>query len=313
MYNLLTNDSAIELQNIPDCSIDSVVTDPPYLINLFEQSWDSKDNDLTPVFTQCNRILKEGGYIISFAYPSTYHIIANMLQKANFEIQDMLIWQHEMGWPKSQDIGKKVEAYRITGKGNMQAIKQAACIQKNIPYIKDVGSHKRRLEGKPKDRFGSLGTNSVKLDHDNEWSGWFTDIKPTMEPLILAQKKYKGSAWNNCLKNGVGALNITAVGQDGKLAGNIFKIPKPSKSERNLGLNGDTDHPSVKPVQLMRLLNKLITPSGGTIVDPFMGSGTTGIAAVIDGYNFIGIDSNDNYVNISKKRIEASLSQIKEL
>lgn len=65
----------------------------------------------------------------------------------------------------------------------------------------------------------------------------------------------------------------------------------------------ENSHPTVKPTELMRYLCRLITPPGGTILDPFMGSGSTGKAARAEGFNFIGIELNREYVEIAKRRI----------
>ena len=65
-------------------------------------------------------------------------------------------------------------------------------------------------------------------------------------------------------------------------------------------------HPTVKPVALMRWLVRLVTPPGGVILDPFTGSGTTGIAAVQEGFDFIGIERKAEYVAITSSRLEAA-------
>jgi site-specific DNA-methyltransferase (adenine-specific) len=65
-------------------------------------------------------------------------------------------------------------------------------------------------------------------------------------------------------------------------------------------------HPTVKPTELMRYLIKLVTPPGGTVLDPFAGSGSTGKACKIEGFNFIGIEKELEYVTIAKARIEAT-------
>lgn len=72
-------------------------------------------------------------------------------------------------------------------------------------------------------------------------------------------------------------------------------------------------HPTVKPTALMRYLCKLVTPPGGIILDPFMGSGSTGKGAVIEGFDFIGIDLSPEYVEIAKRRIEFANSYLVEL
>jgi hypothetical protein len=85
----------------------------------------------------------------------------------------------------------------------------------------------------------------------------------------------------------------------------FFYTAKASRKERNAGLpEGATcTHPCVKPVSVMRHLVRLVTRKGGVVLDPFMGSGTTGIAAVLEGINFIGIDLSEEYVEIAKARI----------
>lgn len=81
---------------------------------------------------------------------------------------------------------------------------------------------------------------------------------------------------------------------------------KASKSERNAGMpEGSTcTHPTVKPVSVMRHLVRLVVPPGGLVLDPFMGSGSTGIAAVREGFDFVGIEMNEEYLRIAEARIE---------
>lgn len=114
-------------------------------------------------------------------------------------------------------------------------------------------------------------------------------------------------------------------------ASRFFYVAKASKRERNAGLNvkspdisdeassdslgtsrcvipqtNHNHHPTVKPIKLMTYLIRLITPPGGVVLDPFMGSGSTGVAAVKDGFRFIGCELNEEYLTIAKKRIEAA-------
>jgi site-specific DNA-methyltransferase (adenine-specific) len=85
----------------------------------------------------------------------------------------------------------------------------------------------------------------------------------------------------------------------------FFYAAKASRKERNAGLPEETPctHPTVKPVAVMRHLVRLVTRKGGVVLDPFMGSGTTGVAAVLEGLNFIGIDLSDEYLTIARARI----------
>ena len=125
----------------------------------------------------------------------------------------------------------------------------------------------------------------------------------------------------------------------------FFYCPKVSKKERNAGCDGlemkehpsvdfrpnhkvkadqghegtpysrfkpeRNNHPTVKPIALMSYLTKLITPEGGIVLDPFMGSGSTGMACAMEGFDFVGIDMDEDYVAISEARIEWARSQKK--
>lgn len=100
-------------------------------------------------------------------------------------------------------------------------------------------------------------------------------------------------------------------------ASRFFYVAKASRRERNAGLEGMPDrldfsryegnknhHPTIKPIKLMEYLITLITPPNGTVLDPFMGSGSTGVAAKNLGFNFTGIELNDEYFEIAKRRLE---------
>jgi DNA modification methylase len=90
-------------------------------------------------------------------------------------------------------------------------------------------------------------------------------------------------------------------------ASRFFYVAKASRAEREAGLDSDSDranhHPTVKPIELMRYLVRLVTPKGGVVLDPFMGSGSTGCAAMLEGFDFVGIDITPEYVEIARRRI----------
>jgi site-specific DNA-methyltransferase (adenine-specific) len=81
---------------------------------------------------------------------------------------------------------------------------------------------------------------------------------------------------------------------------NICKCEEPER----VGISNKNNHPTVKPTDLMAYLIRLVTPKGGIVLDPFMGSGSTGKAAVIEGMEFIGIEREEEYYEIAKQRIE---------
>jgi site-specific DNA-methyltransferase (adenine-specific) len=112
---------------------------------------------------------------------------------------------------------------------------------------------------------------------------------------------------DNPNKNTYGKWNPDTVANDtyGDKGGasRFFYCPKASKKDRNEG-NTTNQHPTVKPTDLMLYLIRLITPKGGTTLDPFMGSGSTGKAAIRGGFDFIGIEREEEYFDISKARID---------
>jgi site-specific DNA-methyltransferase (adenine-specific) len=93
------------------------------------------------------------------------------------------------------------------------------------------------------------------------------------------------------------------MGDDGSAA-RFFYCAKANKAERNAGLTDRNHHPTVKPVDLMRYLIRLVTPANGIVLDPFLGSGTTAVAAIHEGVEWIGFEINPEYGHIAERRAE---------
>jgi transcriptional regulator with XRE-family HTH domain len=155
-----------------------------------------------------------------------------------------------------------------------------------------------------------------------QWAGWGTALKPALEPITVARKPLTGTVAANVLEHGTGALNVDGcrVGDaSGRWPANLihdgseepaallgdaarfFYCAKASRSDRGEGNN----HPTVKPTDLMRYLCRLVTPPGGTVLDPFTGSGSTGKAAALEGFHFLGIEREAEYLDIARARIRA--------
>ena len=105
------------------------------------------------------------------------------------------------------------------------------------------------------------------------------------------------------LGDGSFGQNSGGLGDSGSAA-RFFYCAKASKRDRDEGMEARNNHATVKPTDLMRYLCRLVTPPGGVVLDPFMGSGTTGKAAILEGMQFIGIEKDPDYFEIAKKRIE---------
>jgi site-specific DNA-methyltransferase (adenine-specific) len=273
MFNLINGDSIKELPKIQTSSIDAIITDPPYGISFMNNKWDYDLPDIE-LWKQCLRILKPGGHLVSFSSARTYHRLVCNVEDAGFDIRD-----------QSLQDGRSRKNRAI---GNQQVANyKTSLVEKTIGFSK--------------------------------WEGWGTALKPAHEPIVLARKPLsEKNVVENVLKHNGGALNINAckiptknnprfpanVIHDGNTnidsLNNYFYCAKPSKQEKG----NQNIHPTVKPLELMTYLCKLVTPKEGTILDPFMGSGTTGIASSKLNFNFIGIEKDLNYFEIAQKRIK---------
>ena len=124
---------------------------------------------------------------------------------------------------------------------------------------------------------------------------------------------------NGVTSNGVTGWGKALVGtpdvgySDAGSAARFFYCAKASKSERNAGLDKQNFHPTVKPLALMRYLVKLVTPPGGTVLDPFLGSGSTAVACVLEGFDWIGCEMTEDYWPIIEARVEWAHNQPKTL
>jgi site-specific DNA-methyltransferase (adenine-specific) len=160
-------------------------------------------------------------------------------------------------------------------------------------------------------------------------------------PNSKAPKPYGGEDYKDTSMFGIGGVNHGNEYGDSGSAARFFYCAKASKRDRNEGLEEFEEvrehdgraqgkvggnnprnrtnaaklnhHPTVKPTSLMQYLVRLVTPQGGTVLDPFMGSGSTGKACVYEGFNFIGIDQSSEYVGIARARIEFAVNNKAEM
>ena len=364
MIKIINGDSIKELKKFPDNYFHSVVTDPPYGLSFMGKKWDY-DVPSVELWTEVFRVLKEGGYLLSFAGTRTQHRMAVNIEDAGFEIRDMIAWVYGSGFPKSHNIGKAVDKLQ----GNEREF-----IGENIHSANRKGKYEGWNLGNEGKRYDTKG--------NSEWEGWGTALKPALEPITMARKPFKTSVAENVLKNGVGGFNIdgcrvqtnencyrkpsTTEGTNtygkSKMMGGLgntqgrfpanfihdgsdevkdlleessrfFYCAKASKQDRNEGLEdfeekqysydgrdkeienayqrnksiSNNNHPTVKPTDLMRYLVRLVTPKEGIVLDCFMGSGSTGKACALEGFNFVGIDLDKDYCKIAKARIDKAI------
>ena len=296
---IICSDSLELLQQIESNSIDVVLTDPPYFLDKLDDNWDydkvsSQNNQYTikslpagmkfdreqgkkfyawylKISSEIFRVLKPGGFFFSFSSPRLYHRMACAIDDAGFEIRDAFMWLY------TQNQAKAMGVDHFIGKMDIDA------------------ETKEKLKEK--------------------LNGWKTpQIKSCFEPIAMAQKPTDETYLKNMLKYEVGLFNtnvrignnmypanVFTVDNINELIDKTFLLPKPTKKEK-----GEyNDHKTVKPLAVCEYLIKLSAfAKDAIILDPFVGSGTTAVAAKKLGKNYIGIDANEKYVKISERRLK---------
>jgi DNA modification methylase len=220
---LLLGDCREVLKTLPDASVDSVVTDPPYELGFMGKAWDASGvaYDVN-VWRECLRVLKPGGHLLAFGGSRTYHRLACAVEDAGFEIRDQIMWVYASGFPKSLDVSKAMD-------------KAAGARGHDSTRFNAVGQQGERTTGG--DRFRSDHPDYVKpqgiTDDARQWQGWGTALKPAHEPIVVARKPLIGTVAENVLAFGTGAINV-----DGCRVGIDEQLPSYTPSQSGLGRKG---------------------------------------------------------------------------
>jgi site-specific DNA-methyltransferase (adenine-specific) len=218
------------MDTIDKCSVDSIVTDPPYHLTSIVQrfgkegsapaqfgtdgafaraskgfmgkEWDGGDIAFQAnTWRKCYELLKPGGHLIAFSGSRTYHRMAVAIEDAGFEIRDQCIWLYGSGFPKSHNIGREIDKKQ----GNDREVVGEVRAGKNA-LGQDSGWNKHN------------NRTQIEITKGNsEWEGWGTALKPAHEPMVLARKPLsEKSVADNVMKHGTGAINIDGCRIEGQ-------------------------------------------------------------------------------------------------
>jgi len=287
---------------IPDF-FHSCVVDPPYEIKIMGRQWDDSGVSFDPaVWAMVLRVMRPGAYLLSFAGPRTYHRIASAIEDAGFEIVNQLMWLYGSGMNKVGYIREAHGDWPGAG-GSLK------------PGHEPIVMARKPLEGTLRENVAKWGTGCVQIDgcrvalQDDADAATFAynHAVTTRIPadragalLGLLEGGWKQAVGDKPTPPGRWPATVLHDGEAGLLeASRFFYCPK-ARGDRERGVGND--HPSVKPVDLMRYLCRLVTPPAGWVLDPMMGSGSTGVAARQEGLMFLGIEQDATSYEIAKRR-----------
>ena len=277
-YQLICSENIEFMRTLPDDGIDACITDPPYGMDIAGVGW---DHNVPPVDTwqEVYRVLKPGAFVLSFCSPEFYHRMAVNVEDAGFRPMDMIVWIVTTKMAKANRLKPAHEPIFVAQKP----------LDGSIDHnVKKWGCGKINLE-----------TTRVPWDGKPP-TGW---IKGGTKRRAFGGKVDKAADQNNEKEdaNPNGRYPSDIVGHlDDAEHQKYFYAPRATRKER-----GDyNDHPTPKPIALMRYLCRIYAPQGGLVLDPFLGSGSTGIGALQERCAFLGIDMDQHYVDIAERRIQ---------
>ena len=308
--SLYNEDCFDAFARIKDASVDAVITDPPYFLDKLGDTWKTEEMKhatkssavtslpvgmkfdaqqgrmfqefMERVAVEALRVLKPGGFFLSFSAPRLYHRLGVAVEDAGFEVRDLWAWIYTQNQVKAMSVERFVDSSKLTKKQREKLLRELLV--------------------------------------------WKTpQVKSCIEPIVFAQKPKVNESGKsvtfleNWMAHHVGLVNINSgVGAGGDMVtanllttgpindalDKAFLVPKPTKAEK-----GTTTHVSVKPLVLMDQLIRATVIEGGLVLDPFSGSGSTGISALRLGRSYIGFELAGEYFKQSRKRFEEAFKE----
>jgi len=311
-WGLIEANALLTLAKLPDHSVDAVITDPPYGIGIVGEAWDGRDirraggsepsvraEEAFQRWTQawaaeCRRVLKPGAHLLSFGAPRTFHRLVAGVEDAGLEVRDQLLWLNAQGMPKSR---------RLPG-GLGTTLK---------PAYEPILLARAPFDGRVADNLEAFGTGALNIDQTRVGEAGYW-------PAHVAISHSPDCADTSCATDCPAGMIDRARPQT--RPSRLFFCAKATRAEREAGCQQlprrtvalytgkrhsqrvvRNVHPTVKPIELMRWLVRLAVPPGGIVLDPFTGSGSTGIAAVLEGRVFLGIEREARYVDVACARL----------
>jgi DNA modification methylase len=308
----------------------AVVTDPPYEFGsvpatTMGHNWDATGVAFDPLtWTVVLGACRPGAHMLSFGGTRVFHRMACAIEDSGFEIRDMVMWVYSSGYPKGRDIGKGIDSMRGADREVV-----------GTRIMPDTTKVRPGFTGSAHSGAAAGAVREVNItvpatDEAVKWDGWNTTLKPAWEPIVMSRRPPSGTAAHNTLEWECGGINVRGCrvdpggkdlwpanvihdGADEQLCRYFYCAKAGTDSMNRPHGAGATEHPTVKPIDLMRYLVRLVCPLGGEVLDPFMGSGSTGVAALAEGVRFAGVEQSAEYADIAVGRLRLALQSAPDL
>lgn len=275
--NKIYNIDCLEfMKNMESKSVDLILTDPPYLY--LNHKLDRPFNEEL-FFSECFRILKDESILCFFGRGASFYKWGYLCQQLGFEFLEELIWDKNCSTSPFGNVMRNHETTSVWRKGKKQLNKVHV---DKIEY--DLG----------RGDIQKLINDNKRIVSDLKKINTFEDFEKWKKDKTIAKGKHNITAGVNGLRNNRGLLALKSY-QDGKVLSSIVRVNREHYT---------MEHPTQKPLELIRILTELCSNQNDVIFDPFLGSGTTAIAAINTNRNYLGCEIDKEYFEIATKRIE---------
>jgi DNA modification methylase len=317
---LINNDCIVAMKEMPENSVDAIVTDPPYGLEFMGKEWDAPWKNAEVVSTtsksangifhdkgfdsgirysrghtemrefqkwcelwaiEALRVLKPGGHLLAFSGSRTYHRMTCAIEDAGFEIRDQIMWVYGSGFPKSHNVSKAIDKEAGAEREVIRVLPSSRAKASDSGFMMA-----EKLETAP-------STSAAK-----QWDGWGTALKPAHEPIVLARKPLIGTVANNVLTFGTGGLNIDGSRVGSEEMGGLSN-PKFPSGDSIVGRKENAERTEVTSVVAGRFPANFIHDGSDEVVELFPDTGkSTG--------GRIGKKSRGDGTNVPAGQYEAS-------